>query len=295
MAEKFYFGAPGAIQEVRAPESGMSFASNIDAEVTDLVSGGRSVYRAPTAFKTFSLSWKSGSAGLSHLINIYNGQFGAGPFYMTDPASGQENILPPRWSNCYQLGYQSNGWGKPTITPWPASQVPSAFQYLTNRRVTFRQAPVGTANVLLDGVLRTRHIRIPGKAYRIAAQGTATGGAGIRVRGYDASTDTWVLITTFVTLNGSSSEVISAANTTYSMIELDIYLPLGSTLMLYGMTLGSENYQVSKPNEFMPPGQGVGAVQFSGASDGNLVSAVIDRIGLSLDFTEVQNIVSRSI
>jgi hypothetical protein len=230
-----------------------------------------------------------------HLINTYNGQYGGGPFYMTDPAAGQDNILPPRWSNCYQLAYQANGWGKPTVTPWPASQTPNAFQYKSNRRVTFKQAPVGTSNVLVEGVLRTRHIRIPGKAYRLNAQGTTTGGAGIRVRGYNAATDAWTLLATYVSLNGVALEVIPANNTTYSMIELDIYLPLGSTLMLYGMTLGSEDYQTLRPNDFMPPGQGVGAVQFSGASDGNLVSAVIDRIGLSLDFTEVQNISSRSI
>jgi len=270
----------------------MSFVSTVDNEVTELVSGGRSVYRAPTAFKTFNMSWKSGSAGLAFLIDVYNGQFGTGPFYLTDPSAGQSNVLPARWSNCWQLAYQTNGWCKPVVTPWPASQVPSPYQYRSNRRVTFRQAPVGS-QVPVEGVLKTRHIRVPGKAYRLAACGTATGGAGIRVRGYNASTDSWTLLTTFVTFTGVSSEIISAANTTYSMIELDLYMPLGSTLMLYGMTLGSVDYQTLYPGDWMPVGQGVGAVQFTSTSDGNLVSSVIDRIGLSLDFTEVQNIGNR--
>ena len=273
----------------------MSFVSTTDNEVTELVSGGRSVYRAPTAFKTFNMSWKSGSAGLNHLINLYNGQFGPGPFYLTDPTASQANVLPPRWSNAWQLAYQANGWCKPVVTAWPASQVPNPYQYQTNRRVTFRQAPVGTSNVPVEGVLKTRHIRIPGKAYRLNAQGTTTGGAGIRVRGYNASTDSWTLVTTFTAINGTSAEVIPASNSTYSMIELDIYMPLGSTLMLYGMTLGTVDYATVSPSEFMPPGQGVGAVQFTSTSDGNLVSSVIDRIGLSLDFTEVQNINARSL
>jgi hypothetical protein len=292
MAEKFYFGVPGAIKEVRPPESGMTFVSDVDYEETSLVSGGRSIWRAPTAFKSFNMSWKTGSAGLRHLINIYNGQFGPGPFYMTDPSIGQENVLPARWSNCWQLAHQTNGWGKPVVTPWPVSQFPTATQYETSRRVTFKQAPVGS-QVPVEGVLRTRLIRVPGKAYRLAAVGTATGGAGIRVRGYNASTDAWTLITTHVMFNGVGVEVIAAANTTYSLIELDIYLPLGSTLMLYGMTLGTVDYQTLTPNEFMPPGQGIGPVQFSSNADGNLVSAVIDRVGLSLDFTEVQNVSNR--
>lgn len=294
MVDTMYFGLPGAIEEIRCPESGMGFVSNVDNEEIELVSGGRSVYRAATAFKTFNMSWAANSAKLRHLIDCYNGQFGRGPFYFTDPSASQKNILPPRWSNAWQLGYQSNGWGRPTITPWPSSQIPNAFQYKTNKRVTFRQAPVGTTTPV-EGVLRTRHIRIPGQAYRFNAQGVSTGGAGVKVRAYDASTDSWDLMSTQTALNGTSVEVIAAGNTSHSMIELDIYLPLGSTLMLYGMTLGTENYQVTDVNNFMPAGQGIGAVNFTGAADGNLVSSRIDRIGLSLDFTEVQNVEMRVI
>lgn len=294
MADKFYFGVPGAIQEVRPPESGMSFDTTVDTEVTELVSGGRSIYRAPTAFKSFSLGWKSGSTGLQHLINTYNGQFGGGPFYMTDPSAGQDNILPARWSNPYMLAYQANGWCRPYVSPWPIAQVPNALSYRSNRRLHLTQALSGSG-VLLEGVLRTRHIRVPGMPYRLAALGFATGGAAIKVRGYNASTDSWVVLNTFTNFTGGSSEVLAATDTTYSMLELDIYMPLGSTLLLRGITFGTTDYQTTKPNEFMPPGQGVGAVQFSGTGAGTLVSSVIDRIGLTLDFTEVQNISNRTI
>ncbi|ASX99265.1 minor tail protein [Arthrobacter phage Molivia] len=294
MVDTMYFGVPGAIKEIRCPESGMGFISGVDGDQTPLVSGGRSAYRAATAFKSFNMSWAADSTKLKHLIDCFNGQFGRGPFLLTDPSIPQTNILPPRWSNAWQLAYQSNGWGRPTVVPWPVSPVPSAFQYETNKRVTFRQAPVGSL-VPVEGVLRTRHIRIPGKAYRMTANGSATGGAGIRVRGYNASTDTWTLITTFTSLGGVGAEVIPATNTTYSIIELDIYLPLGSTLMLYGLSLGTVDFQASDPNNFIPVGQGIGAVQFGNTSDGTLVSSRIDRVGLSLDFTEVQNVESRVI
>ena len=237
MTEKVYFGVPGAIEEIRPPESGMGFNNTTDATETQLVSGGRSVFRAPTAFKSFNLSWKSSSSGLRHLINMYNGQFGSGPFYLTDPTASAENVLPPRWSNCWQLAFQTNGWGRPTVmdatpTTSPAPQLPR-----TNKIVKFTQAASGSS-VPTSGVLKTRHIRIPGKAYFLSAYGSATGGAAIIVRGYNDSTQAWVNISTFTTFTGSTVEVISTANTTYSMIELDVYLPLGSTLTLYGMALG---------------------------------------------------------
>lgn len=48
-----------------------------------------------------------------------------------------------------------------------------------------------------------------------------------------------------------------------------------------------------EPYEWMPQGEGTGPLQFSSTQDGSLVSAVIDRIGLSLDLTEVQSVESR--
>jgi hypothetical protein len=122
VAEKLYFGAPGNIQEIPYPKTGMGFGSNVDAEVTALVSGGRSVYRAPTAYKTLDMSWRTNSTALQHVIDMYNGQFGPGPFYITDPTANQLYVLPARWANSWQLAHVSNGWGRPFIDSsfgWP--------------------------------------------------------------------------------------------------------------------------------------------------------------------------------
>lgn len=243
MADKIYFGVPGAIEEIRPPESEMGFNSNLDSVETQLVSGGRSVYRAPTNFKTFNLSWKSNSSGLRHLIDLYNGQFGPGPFYFTDPSASAENVLPPRWANCWQLANQANGWCKPIVQNAVPTTTPSPQLPRTNRVVVLTQAPAGST-APTSGILKTRHIRIPGKSFFLSAYGSATGGAGIKVRGYNNSTQVWVDISTFTTLTGSPTEVITAANTTYTMIELDIYMPLAATLTLYGMCLGTLDHTV---------------------------------------------------
>ena len=289
MAEKVYFGLPGNVQEIPAPKSGMDFSSNSDSEVTNLVSGGRSIYRAPTAYKSFSMSWGANSSQLRNVIDLYNGSFGPGPFYITDPTMNQENVLPARWSMCWQLAHQANGWCRPIIDSDDGIPVtPNTNVMRTDRYVIFKQATAG-ATVKLEKVVRTRLIRVPGKSYYLAVAGSATGGAGIKYRTFSDSTNTWSAGTLFTTFTGAPTSIITGADVTTSMIELDLYLPLGSTLTLKGMCLGTVN---TRAGVWMPVGQGIGAVQFGDTAKGELVSSVIDRIGLSLDFTEVQNVES---
>ena len=291
MAEKLYFGIPGNIQEIPYPVSGMGFDSNVDTEVTELVSGGRSVYRAPTAFKTLSPNWRSNSTNLAHLIDMYNGLWGPGPFYITDPTASQLNVLPSRWANSWQLAHQANGWCRPVIqTGWYPPVTPDFKEPLSDRRVKFTQAASGST-VKLEGVVRNRIIRVPGKGYWLAAHGTATGGAGIKVRGFNQSTKAWVALTTFTTFTGAVTSILSSGDTTYTMLELDVYMPLGSTLILKGLALSTLAYTGTE-SPYMPRGTGIGAVQFDNVAGGELVSSVIDRIGLSLSFTEVQNVES---
>ena len=291
MAEKLYFGAPGNIQEIPYPKTGMGFGSNVDAEVTALVSGGRSVYRAPTAYKTLDMSWRTNSTALQHVIDMYNGQFGPGPFYITDPTANQLNVLPARWANSWQLAHVSNGWGRPIIDSsfgWPTLADYKTAR--TNQFVKFTQAASGST-VKLEKIVRTRLIRIPGKTYYLAVSGSATGGAGIKVRGLNDGTQAWDALTTFTTFTGVPTSVLAAASTQYSMIELDLYLPLGATLTLKGMALGTIAY-TNTETAWMPRGSGIGPVSFEQDFSGDLVSTTIDRIGLSLSMTEVQTVES---
>lgn len=240
MAEKMYFGVLENIQEIPAPKSGMGFASETDTEVTELVSGGRSVYRAPTAFKSFNMTWATTADRLRYLIALYNGQFGSGPFYLADPTAHQENVLPARWAAGWQLAHQAGGWCRPTVESFttPLSPMPTRFQ--TNRYANFVQAVAGSS-VPVEGVVKTRVIRIPGKPYYFMADAYATGGAGIKVRGYNGTTGVWTTLYTVTNFN-SLYTVVAASNTTTTMIELDIYMPLGSTLQLYGMSLGTVDH-----------------------------------------------------
>lgn len=502
MADKIYFGVPGNIQIIPYPESGMGYDNAVDAEVTALVSGGRSVYRPSTAFKTLKLNWKGSTAGLANVIDMYNGQFGQGPFYLNDPTMTQNNILPSRWANSWQLAYQCNGWCKPVVTSvTPTTGSPAVTTPNTNRSVTFTQATTGT--VPTSGVLKMRTVRVPGKAYWLAVNGSATpttvrtnlatnpnaatavtnfaavagtggaaavaynGGAGvaastttdvvtgastgpngfarvtwstattavsggvsytqtglaaatqythgywvrssrnqnlslsvqyqnssavnvgaatvsatvsatlgawylltvtstsgaavdravltvaattgganwaigdtldadavlieaaptagmffdgattnttsavyawtgaanaststesrkpgIKIRGFRNDTNVWEDVMTFATFTGVSTSILTTANTTYEMLELDFYMPLGSTMTISGMALSTVDLATVTPVDWMPRGQGVGALQFTDAAQGTLTSTVVDRIGLSLTMTEVQQVES---
>lgn len=502
MADKMYFGIPGNIQTIPYPESGMGFDNAVDAEVTNLVSGGRSVFRTPTAFKTLKLSWKGGTAGLASVIDMYNGQFGQGPFFMNDFTATQNNVLPSRWANSWQLAHQCNGWCKPVVNSLtPTTGSPAVTVPNTNKSVTLTQATSGT--VPTSGVLKMRTIRVPGKAYWLAVNGsatpttvrtnlatnpnaatavtnfaavagtsgvaavaynagagvaasttvggvtgastgptgfarvtwstattaisggvsytqtglaaatqythgywvkasknqtlnlsvqyqnssavnvgaatvssnvsalagswylltvTATSGAavdravltvsattggsnwaigdtldadavlieasatvgmffdgattnttsaiyawlgtanaststeslkpGIKIRGFRADTNVWEDVMIFATYTGVSTPIVTTANTTYEMLELDFYMPLGSTMTLSGMALSTVDLSTVTPVDWMPRGQGVGALQFTDTAQGSLISTAVDRIGLSLTMTEVQNVES---
>lgn len=293
MGSSIYFGLPGNIRNIPAPESGMGFENGNDAEVTALVSGGRSVYRAPLTFKTHALSWRTWLGSLQHVIDLYNGNWGSGPFYFTDPTADELNALPARWSNGWQLAYQANGWCKPYVTN-VVIQTEDPSRYFTDRQAIFTQAASGTPAT--SGVLKTRIIRVPGKAYYLAIDATLSGtaGAGFIVRGWNDTTAVWDTITTVTTLDGSSVLLIPANNTDYSMLELDLKMPVGSRLSLRGLSLGTQDH-VAAGAPSIPVGQGVGPVQFSGNFGGTLDSKVIARIGMSIDLTEVQNVEGRAL
>lgn len=148
MANKVYFGVPGAVREIPAPETGLGFSSNAEAEVTQLISGGQSVWRPATAYRSFDMSWRGSSKSLRTLVDMFNGQYGPGPFYLTDPSANQLNVLPPRWANSWQLAHQANGWCRPVVeklTNFPNTQnIADAF---VDRQAVFTQNSVEVTEV----------------------------------------------------------------------------------------------------------------------------------------------------
>ena len=173
MANKVYFGVPGAVREIPAPDSGLGFTSNAEAEVTQLVSGGQSVWRPATAYRSFDMSWRGSSKTLRTLIDMFNGQYGPGPFYITDPSANQLNVLPPRWANSWQLAHQANGWCRPVVeklTNFPST--PNIADAFTDRQVVFTQNSLETTTV-------TRTNLITNPSFEVNTTGWTVSGATI--------------------------------------------------------------------------------------------------------------------
>lgn len=271
MAGTIKFGPLRNLKDIPAPLADMSFDYDRDTEVTELASGGRSIYRAPTGFKTFDMSWAGGTAGLQDLMDMYSGEYGSGPFYMFDPRYANDNLLPTRWASTYQLAQCLNGWGKPEILP---SNIPNKsgkalrVSRTSADSVGGSEVTAATVTVLVE----------PGRAVNISVVGGSTGGAGLRWRGISADGTA-----SAPSYKWSSGEIIAEGHS-YVAVALSFYVPPGSSLFVEYLNLTHRT-----PTGGALTGKGVGAVQFNDTLQGTLASAAVDRIGLTVGLTEVQD------
>ena len=265
------FGPLNNVKEVPAPLSGMSFGLNRDTEITELVSGGRSIYRAPTSYKSFDMSWKGGTEGLQQLVNMYTGVFGDGPFYMADPRYETDNLLPQRWASTYQLATTLNGWGSPTVTTGVTAAYSGKALKITRAASalpTYNEVPQATQVVLVK----------QGESVFVNVSASKWGGtAWLRWRGikadgtYSAPTDIW-----------GGIEVLPVGHE-YIAVAISLYLAPGASMLVNWISVAQ-----GVPISGERAGRGVGAVQFTGNIQGNLVGNKVDRIGLTVGVTEVE-------
>jgi hypothetical protein len=253
------------------PKSGVAWDQVRDAEETALVSGGRHVYRAPTPFRRYSLSYAGNTPGLQNLIDFYNGVYGEGPFYVLDFNYAAGNLLPTRWASSYMLRHVAESWCAP-------EEVVSTSA-LAGKSVLF-------SNVGLfpeKGISQIVPAVQDGPMY-LKVWGSRTGGAMVRVSKLETETGDWIDVDDYVpTGNPSVLEVVSAAEAgLYSAVKLELYCSSGSSLTLDHMNL------TTAATGARAAGKGVGAVQFGGDLSGSIVSKRYDRIGLTLDIVEVE-------
>lgn len=270
------FGTLTHMQTIPAPESGMGFDLNRDTETTELVSGGRSIYRAPSGYKSYSMSWKGGTEGLQGLMDMHAGEYGRGPFYMYDPRYENDNLLPAKWANSYQLAYTVNGWGRPTVSiGYEPSQSGMAVYFSRQVNDPTYLSTYSQASTI-----------VPVEQYKalyLQAHGTVLSGvAGIDWVGIDSSGQASepTLLTPDAT--GNPTQILTADHS-YVAIGLSLHLEAGSNLALWHMDL-SHNICGSAQRS----GKGVGPVHFDGTMKGTLVGTKVGRIGLAIDLIEVQ-------
>lgn len=271
------FGPVGRQVEIPCPESGMNFAGNLDTEETKLLSGGLAVYRAPTTFKTYGMSWKGGTKGLQPIIDMHAGAYGQGPFYLTDPLAVGENLLPTRWASSWQLAHVAGLWGNPTG---------SNQNYSPEGQQSVFTAVASTPQNGPSIVVPT----IPGKPIYLKVWGTATGTACVRVSRHNASTGEWEFFLDYIpkTTGHDYQAVIrevEGVDGTYDAVRLTLGTSAANGAGV--LSIGHMELSTTMSDDFRM-GRGVGALQFTGNAAGTINSAVFDRIGMSIDLKEVQ-------
>jgi len=282
---------------------------NLYTETTELLSGEVAVYRAPVTYKTFNMSWKGGASKLQPLVDVYSGAYGNGPYYITDVLAGVQgyNLLPAKWAASHLLAHICNGWGSPVVGT--QSVTPE------RRQVTF----TGSADDFGEFPNPTVVPVIPGQPLLMSIWGTRTSTASVRVYRFKRSTGAWTLDFTIIpTMTNDAPKVLvtqTEANANdVAAVKIVPYLPTSGVLTLAHMDLAINDYRTYTPyiyglNPALFPatllypgmllfpagptqtlfraGMGSGPVQFTGNLGGKLDSAVIDRIGFSVDLSEV--------
>lgn len=310
------FGPIGRQVGIPWPEGGMGIDNNLYTESTDLLSGEQAIWRAPLTYKTYSMSWSGGSDALQPIIDVHAGLYGQGPYYITDPIAAVQgnNLLPAKWASPFMLQHVANGWGNPVVSA--QANTPEQQQIVfTGQNGESEEAPF---SIVVPCV--------PGQPLYLAAWGGHTGLSGLRVYRYFKSSASWVLRNPVhypsLTNDAPATLVSQTQADAGDIVAVKIvpYAPVGTVLTLQHIDLAVNDYRTYTPHQFgfapglypdqtlypgmvlypesgagapvgvgsmFRSGKGTGPVQFTGNVGGSLNSAVIDRIGLSMDICEV--------
>lgn len=266
-------GYPGKMFDIPNPTSGMGFSNNSDSETLELDTGGRFVADKPTTYKSFNMSWRSTTPKLQPLIDIYNKRYGTDPFYITDMRDGVGNMLPPRWAYGRQLGEMHGAIGTPlvdrdgtlfTSNRYSASQPTILIPLIKGKNhnlaifVSDDSFPEDA-----DPPMQYRRISTNGIDYEgwYAARYTRTGEAPLNICTASQTQD-------------------------FDFIELRVRF-LALPVVISHVDLSTSDYRSWDTAPFRPA-EGVGGLKFTNALDGDLLMLKNQRIGLSVDCTEVQ-------
>lgn len=266
-------GFPGRVWDIPAPASGMGFSNVSGAETSQMWQGTNHVANTPVSYKTFSPSWRSWTSKLQPLVDIYNKRYGNKEFFILDPLNTEGNLLPPRWAYSWQLAYCTAGQGQPYVDE-VSSLVPRA---VFNDKGWFVAPSVK--------VMTSKGLPLYLKAW-----GSYTGTARVIVRKHTGGGvwSAWQNILPTLTDDAPTVVLTASESQTVDFVEVSLQVNVGATLTLEHMDLSTTDYRSHEDKR--RPGQGVGALRFTNTLDGELVSARIQRIGLSVEMSEVEYI-----
>lgn len=261
-AKTMLMGPLGNLLPVPYPQYGMDWGHSMDAEVTELVSGGRHSYRKPTPFRTYKCSWKGGTPDLRNLIDLYTGVYGPGPFYLLDFNFTSGNRLPTRWASGYMLRAVAGAWCDSAVVTQAGALSGTASRFSN----TGRFPSAGPSETALAA----------GSALHLRVWGSASGGAVLKVSTLSGST--WTAQPDVAPAASPSDVALPACDA----VKLSLWVPSGGALTVDHINLTEAADPVRRQ------GLGVGAIQLQSTLSGQILSKAFDRIGVALDIIEIE-------
>jgi len=294
MAQTAYFGNATKALWVKAPQSGMTAAPTGYSSQLNFLNGGSSVRRSNRTHREFNMSWNGQMNGtdttedLQVIKDFYDGIYGTGPFYWTDPYAMSSNLMPPHWAAPMldELDWPSIS---ATITPTFISNTYSNGYPIKG---AIYSLPAGHADTRkLTILIPSTHTLNFGWHAQVAALSASTT-SGIRIIPYDLSGVAQTAVNPASLLAGGTTRTNQTfAGSSYSRVE--IFLANGSAsqvavrvvamiaqLLLTGTSVASGGF-IS--------GRGTSKLEFAGPPTINYISSAINNgyIEMSANFVEV--------
>lgn len=222
----------------------------------------------------------TGTAGTSATVPSTNttgdGTFTAGTYYWKVTATNAYGETAG--SNEITATLVTNG--SLTLT-WPTISGAASYN-------VYRGTAAGAENVKVASAITSNTFKDTGNAGTAATPpATDTGtGSGIIVRAFNSTTGGWTQVGLYNPASlATPTQVIPATDTTTTFVEIDLFLPAGTTLTLSQLSLGTLAWTGTFPN-----GNGTGACQFDGDLQGTWKAKVgaAGWIGLAVNISEVE-------
>lgn len=276
MSSCFYMGTRNKMIEVRAPSVNMPSSKQGYFSKVDFLNGGSSVRRSVAGHKVYTMSWNSVDRDEArNILDLADGIYGAGPFYVHDPMSADRNVMPQWWATPSQglydgLPLNNAERGEGIVTPTNNLNFPTeSILYVVDSGITRRVwIPIPSGY--------TAHVGVYGE--------DGSGGTVVATPTINASTsDNPVTLTLMdVTDDSRFNHTISSGS------HNGFFLSLGGagTLVLSGIMVQVLETGVTPETGGFISGQGNSGLQFVSQPTYTPYSAALDKVGVVAELAE---------
>ena len=272
----FYMGTRNRMLEVRAPSVNMPSSKQGYFNKVDFLNGGTSVRRSTAAHKNYTMTWNSMDRDEARkILDLADGVYGTGPFYVHDPMSADRNVLPQWWATPSQgltdgLALNDGTRGTPVATPANSLNFPSNSIVYT----------------VLSGQTRRVWVPIPdGYTAWVGAYGDdGTGGTVVATPTIDAGSDGTPVTLTLLDVTNDVRFNQSFASSSFDGVTLS--LGGAGTITLSGIMVQVLETGVTPETGGFISGQGNSGLQFVAQPTYTPYSAALDRVGVVAELTE---------